>query len=75
MAPVCNALKIANEQGFQSISFPLIGAGSGAFHRDGAKEIMPDELRSIDAAIQRTLVLFRNDGWSRGSHLWASTHA
>ncbi len=29
--PVRNALKIANEQGFRSITFPLIGAGSGSF--------------------------------------------
>ena len=59
MTSLRNTLKIANEQGFQSVAFPVIGAGSGGFDHEHAKEIMLDELRSIDVPIQRTLVLFR----------------
>lgn len=56
---VRNALKIAQEQGFQSIAFPVIGAGSGGFDPERAKQIMLQELRSIDAPRRRILVLFR----------------
>jgi O-acetyl-ADP-ribose deacetylase (regulator of RNase III) len=37
-----NAMALAAEHGFKSIAFPLIGAGSGGFNQERAKEIMED---------------------------------
>jgi O-acetyl-ADP-ribose deacetylase (regulator of RNase III) len=37
----------------------LIGAGSGGFDPDRATRIMLDELRSIDAPLEVTVVRFR----------------
>ena len=56
---VRNAVKVAQEHGHRSIAFPLIGAGSGGFDPEQAKENMLDELRSIDYPLEVTLVLFR----------------
>ena len=39
---VRNAMALAHEKGFQSIAFPLIGAGSGGFNQERAKAIMED---------------------------------
>src|SRR5687767_10195808 len=45
---VANAMKLASEQQFASIAFPLIGAGSGSFKPDRAKALMLDELAKCD---------------------------
>jgi O-acetyl-ADP-ribose deacetylase (regulator of RNase III) len=55
---VRNAMRLACDHGFQSIAFPVIGAGSGGFRRDRAKAIMEDELRTIDAPLDVVLVVF-----------------
>lgn len=55
---VRNAMALAEENGFQSIAFPLIGAGSGGFDSDKAKKIMLDELQKLDLAIEVTVVVF-----------------
>jgi O-acetyl-ADP-ribose deacetylase (regulator of RNase III) len=34
---VRNAMVLAHEKGFQSIAFPLIGAGSGGFNQERAR--------------------------------------
>ena len=54
---VRNAMALAHEKGFQSIAFPLIGAGSGGFKPDRAKAIMEDELGKIEGAIEVRLVV------------------
>ncbi|MGB6045866.1 MAG: macro domain-containing protein [Pirellulales bacterium] len=56
---VANAMKIASEQGFGSIAFPLIGAGSGGFNPEKAKAIMLDELGKCDSDVTVTLVVFK----------------
>ena len=43
-----NALNLAKSLGYQSIAFPLIGAGTGGIGPIRAEEWMIDELRSID---------------------------
>jgi O-acetyl-ADP-ribose deacetylase len=58
---VRNALRLAQEHGFRSIAFPLIGAGSGGLNRDRAKTIMLDEFLKSDAPIEVTLVKFGRD--------------
>jgi O-acetyl-ADP-ribose deacetylase (regulator of RNase III) len=45
---VRNAMVLAHEKGFQSIAFPLIGAGSGGFNQERAKAIMEDELAKME---------------------------
>ncbi len=56
---VQNAIKIAHENGFQSIAFPLIGAGSGGFNQDQAKALMLDELSKIAVKMAVMIVIFR----------------
>lgn len=57
-ASVRNAVALAHENGFQSIAFPLIGAGSGGFRPGRAREIMEDELRRLDCPLDVTIVIF-----------------
>jgi O-acetyl-ADP-ribose deacetylase (regulator of RNase III) len=47
-ASVRNAIKIANQQAYQSIALPIIGSGSGGFSQNKAKELMIDELLQIN---------------------------
>ena len=54
-----NALTIANEQGFQSIPFPLIGAGSGSFNPERSKAFMLDEFDRLDYPLEVKVVVFR----------------
>ena len=53
-----NAMAIAEEQNFRSIAFPLIGAGSGGFNTQRAKEILLDQLNSISSRAEVTVVEF-----------------
>jgi len=45
---VRNAMALANERGYRSIAFPLIGAGSGGSKEVRVQEWMRDELQHID---------------------------
>jgi O-acetyl-ADP-ribose deacetylase (regulator of RNase III) len=45
---VRNALALAAERGFQSIAFPLIGAGTGGGSPDAVLVMMRDELEKCD---------------------------
>ncbi len=54
-----SAMTVAHERGFQSIAFPLIGAGSGGFNQQRAKAIMEEELRKIESTMDVRLVVFK----------------
>ncbi|WP_442508371.1 macro domain-containing protein [Novipirellula sp. SH528] len=56
---VRNAIKVAEDNRFQSIAFPLIGAGSGGFNQEKAKHIMLDELQKLESTIKVTVVIFK----------------
>lgn len=56
---VRNAIQLAQETGFQSIAFPLIGAGSGGFNQEQAKALMLDELSKIEVSMLVKFVVFR----------------
>ena len=56
---VRNAMKVAEENRFQSIAFPLIGAGSGGFNQEKAKQIMLREMQMLDSALEVTVVAFK----------------
>lgn len=59
---VRNALKLAEEHGFQSIAFPVLGAGSGGFDRERAKSIMLDEIGKLEASLAVRVVVFKPFG-------------
>jgi O-acetyl-ADP-ribose deacetylase len=56
---VKNAIRVAHENNFQSIAFPLIGAGSGSFNQDRAKALMLDELGKLDVEMVVKVVVFK----------------
>jgi O-acetyl-ADP-ribose deacetylase (regulator of RNase III) len=53
---VDSAMKIVEEHGFQSIAFPIIGAGTGSFNSDRAIAIMLDQLSQSDTRAAVLLV-------------------
>jgi len=55
---VKNAMAVAAENGFRSIAFPLIGAGSGGFNQEKAKQIMLREMQKLDSPLEVTVVVF-----------------
>ena len=56
---VKNAVRLAHENGFRSIAFPLIGAGSGGFNQEQAKALMLDELSKLDVPMTVKIVVFK----------------
>jgi O-acetyl-ADP-ribose deacetylase (regulator of RNase III) len=52
-------MRIVEEQGFGSVAFPVIGAGSGGFDQDGALQLMLDELSGLEVATAVTVVRYR----------------
>jgi O-acetyl-ADP-ribose deacetylase len=46
---VRSAMAIVDREGFQSVAFPIIGAGSGGFHQDRALAIMQDEFAHLES--------------------------
>lgn len=59
-ASVRNALEIARCQGYRSIAFPLIGAGTGGFSPERTLEIMQDEACHAVYDGEVTFVRFRH---------------
>ena len=53
---VRSAVSLAEQQGFQSIAFPVIGSGSGNFSPAKALAFMADELSRLDADLQVKIV-------------------
>ena len=58
---VKSAMLVAAENGFHSIAFPLIGAGSGGYNQQRAKQIMLDELAKVDSSIDVLIVEFKKN--------------
>jgi O-acetyl-ADP-ribose deacetylase (regulator of RNase III) len=56
---VTNALARAREQGFRSVAFPVIGAGSGGFNEARALEVMLSVLEAGAGELDVTVVRFR----------------
>ena len=55
---VINAIKLVNDHGFNSVAFPIIGAGSGSFNKDKALAVMLAELRSQQTKAKIIVVKF-----------------
>jgi O-acetyl-ADP-ribose deacetylase len=56
---VRNATRLAQDHGFRSIAFPLIGAGSGGFTPERAKAVMLDKPHAVHAPLSVVIVLFK----------------
>ena len=56
---VREAMRIVKEQGFRSVAFPIIGAGSGSFPPDRALAIMLDEFDTIESDANVVLVRYK----------------
>jgi O-acetyl-ADP-ribose deacetylase (regulator of RNase III) len=52
-------MALADEHGFNSVAFPLIGAGSGGFNQERAKEMMVDELAKLEYDMEVKVVVCR----------------
>jgi O-acetyl-ADP-ribose deacetylase (regulator of RNase III) len=53
---VRNAITLAEQQGFKSLAFPIIGSGSGSFSQFKALEIMIDELAQLNSNVQISII-------------------
>lgn len=53
-----NALRLAQNEGFTSIAFPIIGAGTGGRGIEGALKIMTDAAKSVENAPEVIFVRF-----------------
>jgi O-acetyl-ADP-ribose deacetylase len=55
---VHSAMRLADEQGFASIAFPVIGTGSGRFKRGKALSIMQEALAQLEYEIETRIVVY-----------------
>jgi len=55
---VINAMQIAEDEGYQSIAFPLIGSGSGNRRKDWSLALITEALESIKSDIEVIIVKF-----------------
>ncbi len=55
---VRSAVTLAQQEGFRSLAFPIIGAGSGSFPTDKALALMQDELSKLDGNLQVRIVQY-----------------
>ncbi|MBT7302891.1 MAG: Appr-1-p processing protein [Victivallales bacterium] len=53
---VRNAMGVVEQEGFASVAFPIIGAGSGSFRKDKALALMLDEFGSISSDAEVRIV-------------------
>ena len=58
---VRNALALATQQGFRSLAFPLIGAGTGGGRPEEVQAIMEDEIKQSEFPGQVLLVRFKKN--------------
>ena len=58
---VRSAMQLADERGFASIAFPVIGAGSGRYRRDRSLEMMKHEFSGLSYAIDTRIVVFERN--------------
>jgi O-acetyl-ADP-ribose deacetylase (regulator of RNase III) len=61
-----NALDLAEQHGFRSMAFPLIGAGSGGGDPERVLELMTDELARHEFRGEVRIVRYRPTAWSSG---------
>lgn len=57
---VKNAMQIVDREGFASVAFPIIGAGSGGFKAGKALDLMKDELMQCPSTAAVRIVQFQS---------------
>ena len=60
---VKNAIKIVNNHKFTSVAFPVIGAGSGGYKKEYAKDIMVDEFKNIMTDAKIVIVEYNREDY------------
>lgn len=65
---VRNAMEVARKQGYSSVAFPIIGAGSGGFNTNSALKIMLEQFSIFDANIDVTIVKYRKEKTNHSRH-------
>ena len=58
---VMNAMELANKNGFVSVAFPLIGAGSGSRSEEWSLRIMLEAFESIESDCRVSVIRYRKD--------------
>jgi O-acetyl-ADP-ribose deacetylase (regulator of RNase III) len=56
---VASAIKLAEDNQFKSIAFPLIGAGSGNRRKEFSRRVMISAFEEINSSMQVTLVEYK----------------
>ena len=56
---VRHAVRLTHEKSFRSVALPLIGAGSGGFNEQQAKDVMLDELSKLEVPVAVKVVVFK----------------
>ena len=56
---VINAIKLAEESNFNSMAFPIIGAGSGSYSQDEALKHMEEAITNSQTSLKIILVKFK----------------
>jgi O-acetyl-ADP-ribose deacetylase (regulator of RNase III) len=56
---VLSAMEIVRQQGFRSVAFPVIGAGTGGFGESGALVLMQEALAEIEHGAEVIIVRYR----------------
>jgi O-acetyl-ADP-ribose deacetylase len=56
-----NALALAEQHGYRSIAFPLIGAGSGGVRAERARSVILDEVDGLESPLEVSVVEFQKN--------------
>jgi O-acetyl-ADP-ribose deacetylase (regulator of RNase III) len=62
---VLSAMQIVKQQGFRSVAFPVIGAGTGGFGQAGAQALMQAALARVEYAGEVFIVRYPGRGAAR----------
>ena len=54
-----SAMALVNQHGFESVAFPMIGAGTGGFNQAAVLELIQQTLAEIESTAVVYLVLYR----------------
>ncbi len=58
---VLSAMQIVGQQGFRSVAFPVIGAGTGGFGEAGALALMQEALAEVESTAEVVIVKYRRN--------------
>ncbi len=56
---VTNAIRVAQENQFASLAFPVIGAGAGGFNEEKALNLILDQMQQIDTPLNIVVVRYK----------------